>query len=258
MADKKRYGFVMDVSRCIDCRSCLVACSVENSVPLNHTRIWVHDQTVQGNFPHLTRPFFPYNCMHCDNPPCIQVCVSGATYKDPANGLVLVDQDACIGCGFCVKACPYDTRYLNENLGVVDKCNGCIQRVEIGQKPACVATCIGGSRLFGDLNDPVSDVSVALKNAKSIVRLEVETKDVDTDPNIYYINAPQGIESLTTTDTFHQLDQTEPRTPQYTMSEKGWKKVLVPVMLAGIGASFLVQATYFTKQLIEGEKEIDE
>jgi len=258
MADKKRYGFVIDISRCIDCRACQVACSVENSVPLNHTRIWIHDQGVQGTFPELSRTFVPYNCMHCEHPPCIEVCVSGATYKDPDNGLVLVDQEACIGCGFCVEACPYDARYLDEKRGVVDKCNGCIQRVEIGQKPACVATCLGGSRLFGDLNDPGSDASIALKNAKLVFRLDIEGKNIDTDPNIYFVNTPESFTSLVTSDAFKQQGKAVPRVPEYTISEDGWKKVLVPAIAAGIGASFLVQATYFTKQLIEGEKEFDE
>ncbi len=92
--------------------------------------------------------------MHCDNPPCTEVCVSGATYKDQDSGLVLVDQEACIGCGFCVDACPYSVRYLDEKRGVVDKCNACVQRLEVGLQPACVATCLGKVRMFGDLNDP--------------------------------------------------------------------------------------------------------
>lgn len=256
---KKRYGFVMDVERCIDCRACLVACSVENDVPMNHTRIWVHDQGVEGKFPHLKHIFIPYNCMHCTNPPCTEVCVSGATYKNEENGLVLVDTDACIGCGYCVEACPYDARYPNRVRGVVDKCNACIQRVEIGQEPACVATCIGGSRFFGDLNDPTSSVSIALKNARSYTRMEVIFGDGQlTDPNMYFINAPEDMSIITTTDPFNQQGMTVPRPPRYTFSEQAWKKAIIPAMLAGIGASFLVQATYFTKQLIKGEKEFEE
>lgn len=246
MATKKRYGFVIDVARCIDCRACLVACSVENVVPMNHTRIWVHDLGIKGEFPLLQRTFAPYNCMHCENPPCTEVCVSGATYKDADHGLVLVDQEACIGCGFCVEACPYDARYLDEKRGVVDKCNGCIQRVEIGQQPACVSTCVGKSRLFGDLNDPQTEVSLALKSARTIQRLDYEKNGHDTAPNIYYINGDILESSII------------PRDPRYTLSEVGWKKVLVPAIFAGIGASFLVQATYFTKQLLEGEKEFEE
>ena len=117
MATIKKYGFVIDVSRCIDCRACLVACSVENNVPQENTRIWVHDLQVQGEFPNLSHTVVPYNCMHCEHPPCTEVCVSRATYKDPQTGLVLVDQDACIGCGFCVDACPYGARYLDKQRG---------------------------------------------------------------------------------------------------------------------------------------------
>jgi len=252
MATKKRYGFVINVSRCIDCRACLVACSVENNVPMNHTRIWVHDLGVQGQFPILQREFIPWNCMHCEHPPCTEVCVSGATYKDPDTGLVLVDQQACIGCGFCVDACPYDVRYLDEKRGVVDKCNACLQRVEVGMQPACVATCVGGSRMFGDLNDPNSEASIALKNATNIQRLDYENGKVDTDPNIYFINSEALGEEVVLQSGIL------PRPPQYHLEEVGWKKVLVPAVFAAIGASFLVQATFFTKQLLEGEKEFEE
>ncbi len=174
MPQKPRYAFVIDVSRCIDCRACLAACSIENQVAMDATRIWVQDLGVQGAFPDLKRTFVPYNCMHCDHPPCVEVCVSSATFKDPESGLVLVDQDACIGCGFCVDACPYNVRYLDSTRGVVDKCNACQQRLEAGLKPACVATCVGQSRLFGDLNDPNSEASKALQNARSITRLDYE------------------------------------------------------------------------------------
>lgn len=251
MSLKKRYGFVIDISRCIDCRACLVACSVENQVPMNHTRIWVHDLGVKGQYPELQRTFVPYNCMHCENPPCTEVCVSGATYKDPDTGLVLVDQEACIGCGFCVEACPFQARYLDEKRGVVDKCNGCLQRVEVGQQPACVATCVGGSRMFGDLNDPDSEVSQALKKARTVQRLDYEEGEHDTDPNIYYIHS-EPMPSIELQSGFLPVD------PRYSVALEGWKKVLVPAIFAGVGASFLVQATYFTKQLVEGEKEFEE
>jgi tetrathionate reductase subunit B len=257
MTQKNHYAFVIDVSRCIDCRACLVACSVENNVPMNHTRIWVHDQGVLGDWPNLTRTFFPYNCMHCDNPPCTTVCVSGATYKDPTSGLVLVDQEACIGCGFCVEACTYGVRYIDEKRGVVDKCNACAQRLEVGLEPACVATCVGKSRMFGDLNDPNAEATLALKNAKSVVKLDYENNDIDTDPNIYYINAPE-VSSIVTGDNFDQIHGAMPRDPHYTFSEEGWKKLLIPLMGTAMGATLLVQAIFFTKQLIDGEKQFDE
>lgn len=246
MALKKRYGFVIDLKRCIDCRACLVACSTENNVPMNHTRIWVHDLGLNGAFPDLQRTFVPYNCMHCEHPPCTEVCVSGATYKDPDHGLVLVDQEACIGCGLCVAACPYDARYYDETRGVVDKCNGCIQRLEQGMKPACVATCVGGSRKFGDFNDPGSDVSIALKEADSVYRLDYEAGGHDTDPNVYYLNADDpAVQELL-------------RDPRYTPAELTWKKVLLPAVLAGVGLTVAGQAAMFTKQLIQGESDFEE
>jgi len=265
MAHKPHYAFVIDVARCIDCRACQVACSVENQVPLDHTRIWVQDLGVLGEFPALKRAFVPYNCMHCDKPPCTEVCVAAATYKDPATGLVLVDQEACIGCGFCVDACPYNARYLDQRRGVVDKCNACQQRLERGQQPTCVATCLGSSRLFGDLNDPTSAAAQTLKNAKFIVRLDYEVNGQDTGPNIFYINMPEeaaqsGFLHMPTDDRQPLVSQPGelPREPQYSLAEVGWKKVLAPLLFAGIGASFLVQAVFFTKQLIEGEKEFEE
>ena len=258
MPQKNHYAFVIDVARCIDCRACLVACSVENNVPMDHTRIWVHDQGIQGNWPILSRVFVPYNCMHCENPPCTEVCVSGATYKDAVNGLVLVDQEACIGCGYCVEACPYGVRYIDQKRGVVDKCNACVQRLEVGLQPACVATCVGKSRMFGDLNDPNSEVSIALRNAKSVTSLDYEKGEVDTDPNIYYLNLPET-ESILSSDPFGQVAQASlPRDPHYTIAEQGWKKVAIPLMAVAMGGAFLVQAFFFTKQLLEGEKEFED
>ncbi len=247
MSTKKRFGFVIDISRCIDCRACLVACSAENNVGMQYTRIWVRDLGLKGKYPALQRTFVPYNCMHCDNPPCTQVCVSGATYKDGDTGLVLVDQEACIGCGFCVDACPYNARYLDRERGVVDKCTGCVQRLELGQQPACVATCVGSARKFGDLNDPDSEASIALKNAHSVQRLDYQSPDgTHTGPNIYFINGEVTDAALM------------PREPQYTLAEQSWKYALVPAVLAGIGLSFAGQAAFFTKQLVEGEKEFEE
>ncbi len=258
MPTKNHYAFVIDVARCIDCRACLVACSVENNVPMDHTRIWVYDQGVQGTWPDLTRTFVPYNCMHCDNPPCTEVCVSGATYKDATTGLVLVDQEACIGCGYCVQACPYGARYIDQARGVVDKCTACVQRLEVGLQPACVATCVGKARMFGDLNDPASEASIALGTAKSVTRLDVESNGTDTNPNIFYVNLPET-HSIVANDPLGQVPQASlPRPPQYTIAEEGWKKVAIPLLAVAMGATFLVQAVFFTKQLLEGEKQFEE
>lgn len=243
MPDKKRYAFVIDVSRCIDCRACLVACRVENRVPEKQTRIWVRDLGVEGEFPALRQTFVPYNCMHCDEPPCVDVCTSGATFKDEDTGLVTIDQDACIGCALCLPACPYDARTIDPERGVADKCNGCVQRVEQGLQPACVQTCVGDARMFGDLNDPASEVSIALKSAKTVQRLATET--VNTGPNVYYINGDVMQASLL------------PHEPVYTGAETFFRKVAVPAVLAGVGLSLLGQAAAFGKQLVDGEEEFE-
>ncbi|MBI3362776.1 MAG: 4Fe-4S dicluster domain-containing protein [Chloroflexi bacterium] len=242
MATKKKYGFVINVSRCIDCRACLVACRAENEVPLGHTRIWVRDIGLQGEFPELSQTFVPYNCMHCDEPPCVAVCTSGATYKRE-DGIVVIDQEACIGCGYCLPACPYGVRYLNPTTGKTDKCNACVQRVEVGQQPACVATCLGGARMFGDLNDPNSEVSMALKNATAARLVAPVT---DTGPNVYYINGDVSHPSL------------QPHEPEYTVAESVWRSLFVPAVLVGAGLAFAGQAVAFAKQLLDGEKEFEE
>jgi tetrathionate reductase subunit B len=239
----KKYGFVIDPKRCIDCRACLVACRAENEVPLEHTRIWVYDQGVQGEFPNLSQQFVPYNCMHCDEPPCVAACPSQATYKRKADGLVVIDTDACIGCGLCIEACPYHVRYLNPATGKADKCNACLQRVEQGEMPACVATCVGGSRLFGDLNDPASEVSKALANAQTVKRLPAI--GTDTGPNIYYINEPVDEKKLAVTEA---VMPTADR----------FYKLVIPAVVAGVGVTFLGQAVAFARQLRKGESEFED
>ncbi len=240
----KKYGFVIDPRRCIDCRACLVACRAENNVPLDHTRIWVYDQGVVGQFPNLTQQFVPYNCMHCDEPPCVEACPSQATYKRKEDGVVVIDTDACIGCGLCLPACPYHVRYINPQTDKADKCNACLQRTQQGEAPACVATCVGGARLFGDLNDPTSEVSIALREAKTVKRLPAVS--VDTGPNIYYINDPVDEQKLAVT------------APQMPASETIYQKLIIPGILGAVGVMFLGQAVAFAKQLRKGESEFEE
>ncbi|MER3514292.1 MAG: 4Fe-4S ferredoxin [Chloroflexota bacterium] len=244
MAQVKKYGFVIDPQRCIDCRACLVACRAENNVPLGATRIWVYDLGVQGTFPNVSQQFVPYNCMHCDDPPCVEVCPSQATYKREEDGIVVIDQQACIGCGLCLPACPYHARFINPETGKADKCNACLQRVEQGEAPACVATCIGGARLFGDLNDPNSEVSIALRNARRVTRLTVP--GVDTGPNIYYINDEVDATKL----AIHP--------PEMPAADTFYRRIVIPGVLAAAGLTFLGQAAAFARQLVKGESEYEE
>ncbi len=177
-----RYVFVIEIAKCIDCRACMVACKAENGVPVGYSRNWVREKGPKGVFPHLGLSFEPGNCMHCENPPCERVCPTRATYKR-ADGIVLIDQDRCIGCRYCIMACPYNARYFDEKKGVVDKCTFCVHRLTAGLDPACVHTCMTGARHFGNIRDPWSEVSRLLATHEYHVKLSA----AGSGPAVYYI-----------------------------------------------------------------------
>jgi tetrathionate reductase subunit B len=177
----RRLGFVVRQDLCIDCRACMVACSVENGIDPGKHRNWVHTFGPTGTFPDLGMQFRPGNCMHCSNPPCERVCPTGATYRT-ADGLVEIDQAKCIGCRYCMQACPYDARYFDDRRGVTDKCTACIHRLDAGQEPACVQACMTGSRMFGDLKDPASEVVRVLAQGDS----HVLAPEAGTQPGFFY------------------------------------------------------------------------
>lgn len=177
-----KYAMVIDQRRCVACMACVVACKKENDVPPGQFRTRVVEQ-VEGSYPDLRMELRSELCNHCDNPPCVYNCPTGASYKDKDNGFVLLKSYRCVGCKSCIAACPYDARYIREEKGVVDKCTFCAHRIKEGREPACVATCIGKSRIFGDLDDPKSPVSIALRQNHS----ELLLKSVGTRPRVYYI-----------------------------------------------------------------------
>lgn len=186
---KIQYGMLIDTRRCIGCHACSVACKSEFNVPVGFTRSWV-EYVEKGNYPHVSRSFLPRLCNHCRHPKCVDVCPTGATTKRPEDGIVVVDPDICIGCKYCVQACPYDARFMNPVTGAADKCDFCLHRVSLGLKPVCVETCIGRARIFGDLNDPKSEISRALaSNPVSVLR-----PGMGTEPNVYYIAADHSDE----------------------------------------------------------------
>jgi tetrathionate reductase subunit B len=172
---------VVDLNKCIGCQACTVACKAEFNVPTGVFRTWVREFE-DGIFPNVKVQFLPSLCNQCDDPPCVPVCPVKAIYKQE-DGAVLIDAEECIGCGYCVQACPYNAIFLNPQTQVAEKCTFCINRVEQGLAPACVQTCVGGARIFGDLADEHSSVS-ELANSKAV---QVLKPDMGTEPMVYYI-----------------------------------------------------------------------
>jgi tetrathionate reductase subunit B len=164
---KKHYGMLIDARRCYGVHACSVACKAEFDVPLGYNRSWVE------------------YINHCSAPNCVTVCPTGATWKREEDGIVVVDPDICIGCKYCVQACPYDARFPNPETGTAEKCDFCIHRVSQGLEPACVEACPSRARIFGDLNDPDSEISRAIAaNPVTVLRPEKGTQ-----PNVFYIAA---------------------------------------------------------------------
>ncbi len=195
------YAMVIDLNTCVGCNACMAACSMENQTPVwnNKWRTYVHDQEI-GTGDDIHRRFFPRLCNHCDNPPCMSVCPTGATIKKES-GVVVVDEKRCMGCQACAMACPYGARYAvtydDVNQGEeffgndyrrehpsMDKCSFCSHRVEKGLKPACVETCVGSARIFGDLDNPDDPVTQLVASGLAQPLLP----HIGTGPNVFYIN----------------------------------------------------------------------
>lgn len=219
-----RWAFVVDLRRCVGCRTCTISCKSEFNVPLGSWNAVI--KTVDwGTFPNNRRAFVPRLCNHCAGesekgvPPCVEKCPeaksgermkmgdvryrTGATYKRP-DGMILIDMDLCIGCYKCIDACPYGVRYIDPSVKLkradrekdlgIGKCTFCEHRVANGIEPSCVQACPHGARTFGDMNDPDSKVSKLIKefnldkNRKSTTLLPQEK----TIPHVFYID-PEGV-----------------------------------------------------------------
>ncbi|WP_138468834.1 sulfate reduction electron transfer complex DsrMKJOP subunit DsrO [Poseidonocella sp. HB161398] len=183
------WGMVVDLRKCIGCQACTVACIMENAVPEDafRTHVSVYELVAEGQDPAMV--MLPRLCNHCDDPPCVPVCPVGATFK-AESGEVLVDASRCVGCAYCVQACPYDARFINHDTQTADKCTFCFHRTQAGLLPACVETCVGGARNFGDLNDPECEVARMLREHQvSVLRPEMHT-----NPNVYYIGLDEVLD----------------------------------------------------------------
>ncbi len=239
-----RYGMVIDVDRCIGCRTCAVICKDANAQPEG---VWWNRVFTQGSSEHevpvpgqdgsMSMNFLPVSCQMCDDAPCAGVCPTQATYIDD-NGTVLVDYEKCIGCRYCMTACPYGVRQFNwsdarklKNLdnggynygypsdyrdkdghlvytqnrpmGVVEKCTFCAQYVSQGMDPMCCQGCPGNARIFGDLDDPNSKINLYLKTHSSRVLGE----QYHTEPKVWYVT--RDPKAVPTTGELSQLQDSD-------------------------------------------------
>jgi Fe-S-cluster-containing dehydrogenase component len=203
-----RYGMVIDLKRCYGCYACSMACKTANHTPpgVFWARILMGEV---GTYPNTVRQALPVLCMQCDEPSCMEVCPTGATQKTE-EGIVIVDKDKCMGCKYCIMACPYGARYSVEKwesyfpeglelspleefqkkaweeksgVGVATKCDFCRDRLAEGKLPACVEACPANARIFGDLDDPESEVSVLIKRHRG----EVLNPELGNKPKVYYL-----------------------------------------------------------------------
>lgn len=218
--DNVVFGYALDLSRCIGCRRCVYACIDENNQSRNPQIQWIKvlqfkkdekwlDLESSNRYyepeevPEEGRFYVPVQCQQCKNPPCVKVCPVQATWIEP-DGIVVVDYNWCIGCRFCMAACPYGARSFNwgrpyvpkeklnpkmhylgnrpRSKGIVEKCTFCIQRSREGRYTACVEVCPVGARKFGNLLDPTSEIRYILKH-KRVFRLKEE---LNTNPKFFY------------------------------------------------------------------------
>lgn len=177
-----RYGMVIDTRKCVGCMDCVVACKTENQVPEGFARDWIACET-SGVFPTPHLEIRSERCNHCDSPPCVSCCPTGASHVEPFGSLVLVTGDKCIGCKACLASCPYDARFVNPG-GCADKCTFCVHRVKEGLDPACVSVCPTRCMTFGDLDDPNGEVNRLLQSRRS----HTLKPAAGTQPRIYYLD----------------------------------------------------------------------
>lgn len=161
-----RYAIVADLDRCSGCESCTAACKFENEVDLGVYFVRVPAIGPVGDFPDIEMYWRPTQCQQCEAPGCIDVCPTGASYRDEETGVVLINQEECIGCDTCLTGCPFNVRTHNNNTNTVQKCTLCFQRhADENWTPACVHNCCCGALYFGDLDDPNSAASAAIAAA---------------------------------------------------------------------------------------------
>ena len=217
---KHKWLMALDVDKCIGCGMCVEACKAENNVPPNDFRTWIERYVITrpkagsgesrgetfvdstnggiGGFKPSLIPkedilksfFVPKMCNLCEHSPCTQVCPVGATFEAP-DGAVLVDKNYCIGCGFCIQACPYGCRFFNPETHTADKCTLCYHRITRGLKPACVEICPSQARIFGDLKNLAPDDP--LERFRENNKVEALKKSLGTGPRVLYAGLDEEV-----------------------------------------------------------------
>ncbi len=178
------FAIAVDLDLCTGCRSCEVACKQENGVALGEYWNKVVEIT-QGTFPDLKKYWMPTMCQQCADAPCVHVCPTGASYRDPDTNVVLINKEVCIGCKYCMMACPYGVRSWNAEERCVEKCTLCQHLTSVGERPACVKNCTCHCRHYGDLDDPNSEISQFLKSKpEGKVRI---LKNTGNNPQARYV-----------------------------------------------------------------------
>ncbi|HEX9401472.1 MAG TPA: 4Fe-4S dicluster domain-containing protein [Anaeromyxobacter sp.] len=203
-----QWAYLIDTEKCIGCGSCVRACKAENGVPDGYFRTWVERYLVAPDASHVDSPnggldgfapvqtafeptksfFVPKLCNHCKETPCVQVCPVGASYRTK-DGVVLVDGKSCIGCGYCVQACPYGSRFLSPETHTAEKCTWCYHRITKGLKPACVEVCPTATRQFGDMKRDDDPVRLAIAHG----RVQVLQANLLTEPQAYYLGIDKEV-----------------------------------------------------------------
>ena len=243
-----RYAMVTDLRKCVGCHACTVACNAEWDVPPAQARTHVHVDAARR---HVSRSSHRAPTSRSATTATARRASSRARRARRASGddgIVRVDKRVCIGCGFCVEACPYEARHIARPTKKVDKCDFCVPRIERGEEPACVATCTAHAKYFGDLEDRGSDVyrMVYEDGARRI-----ETATVAVGPNVYYPGRPEHLDLVAAS--------FPPRAAAAAGGRPGLEAAsFKPLMLAAVGATFVGQAVAFFDQLRKGEKDFED
>ena len=173
-----RYGMLINTKKCIGCYACRTACQRQNDLLPDEAFIRFEEREV-GTYPSVRVEHVPLQCMHCEDAPCVAVCPTRASYIDDT-GTVRVDESKCIGCRYCMAACPYQVRVHNKETGAVEKCRFCVSEAfeGRGETCSCVEACVTGCRIFGDLDDPDGELSKAIaeRNALPIAGSRTKAK----------------------------------------------------------------------------------